>query len=592
MKRSLLFCAFVTFACSESGTLRHAGPDASAQDATTDSSGGGSKGTGGASGASGTGESGANGANGGTGGTSSGSSDASLDGASSNQDSGGPKNDAGFDGAPDGGDAHVMQVPVDIGASVLERNNHASRDGAFIEPAMTIADIRKIVRDPVFLPTFSGAMYGSPLYWEKGPGGKGLFFAATSGNDVFALDETTGAIVWQKNIGPSPTANGVPCGNIHPLGIISTPVIDPVTQTLFVAGAIGATSIERHEVHAFSVMDGSERPGFPVVVTGTSGGTTFNPVAQNQRSALSLVNGILYVAYGGHAGDCGSYHGWVFAIDAKDPKKMGAWATLGQGEGIWATGGMASDGDGVFAITGNNTAGATDHMLSDSEEVVHITGLGVLNRADENLHFPTIWRTMDSQDADYGSSSPVYVSVPGSIPEHVLATVSKAGHFYLLDPANLGGMGGELVDLPITSATDSVHGAPAAYRSSTGVHVVLTTDSDGLCPAPSPSGRVLMSILLSPGSPPKPKVEWCVLASGTTSAPMITTTDGTANAIVWYVRASSLLEGLDGNTGALVYNGSNAATYCPSRQWVAPIAVKNRIIVGGDGQLCAWNMPH
>jgi outer membrane protein assembly factor BamB len=498
--------------------------------------------------------------------------------------------DSGMDASADSGDTGVPPV-VDIGASVLERNNHPNRDGNFIEPGFAIPTIRNLIRDTTFVPTFPGALYGSPLYWEKGPGGKGLFFAATTGNDVFALAETTGAIVWQKNLGPSPTANGVPCGNIHPLGVVSTPVIDPVTETLFVAGAIGTTSIERHEVHAFSVMDGTERPGFPVVVTGTSGGTTFTPAAQNQRSALSLVNGILYVAYGGHGGDCGPYHGWVFGIDIKNPKKMGGWATLGQGEGIWATGGMASDGDGVFAITGNSTVGAADHLTSDSEQVVRITGLGVLNRVNKNLYFPGIWRTMDAQDADYGSSSPVYVSVPGSKPEHVLATVSKAGHFYLLDPANLGGMDGHLVDLPITSATGSVFGVPATFHSSTGVHVVLTTSGNAICPG-NPGGRALMSILLSPGSPPKPTVEWCASAAGTTSAPMITTTDGSANAIVWYMRASSLLEGLDANTGALVYNGSNANTYCAARQWTAPIAVKNRIIVGADGGMCGWTMPN
>ena len=71
------------------------------------------------------------------------------------------------------------------------------------------------------------------------------------------------------------------------------------------AGAIGTSSIMRHEVHALSVDDGMEKAGYPITVTGTSGGTTFTPPPQNQRSALSLVNGILYVAYGGHVGDCG-----------------------------------------------------------------------------------------------------------------------------------------------------------------------------------------------------------------------------------------------------------------------------------------------
>ena len=64
------------------------------------------------------------------------------------------------------------------------------------------------------------------------------------------------------------------------------------------------------------------------------------------------------MAYGGHVGDCGDYHGRVVAIDAKDPTKVAGWATGGRGEAIWAAGGMASDGDGVIATTGNRTADA------------------------------------------------------------------------------------------------------------------------------------------------------------------------------------------------------------------------------------------
>ena len=141
---------------------------------------------------------------------------------------------------------------------------------------------------------------------------------------MFALDETTGAQVWTHNIGSSPTANGgsPTCGNIHPLGIISTPVIDTATTppTIYVAGAIGTTSIMSHQVHALSTTTGAEVSGWPVDVSNaTSGSIIFDPVHQNQRSALSLVGGTLYVAYGGHIGDCGNYHGWVIAIDTQDP---------------------------------------------------------------------------------------------------------------------------------------------------------------------------------------------------------------------------------------------------------------------------------
>jgi len=160
-----------------------------------------------------------------------------------------------------GGTAAVL-----AGNSVLERNNHPSRDGHFVQKLLTKAAAATMTSDAGFAATFTGNMWASPLYLENGPGGKGVFFAVTTGNDVIALDETTGATVWTHNLGSSPTANGVSCGNIHPLGILSTPVIDASSRTIFVAGAIGTTSIARHEVHALSVDDGTERPGWPVDV--------------------------------------------------------------------------------------------------------------------------------------------------------------------------------------------------------------------------------------------------------------------------------------------------------------------------------------
>src|SRR5207237_8753857 len=88
--------------------------------------------------------------------------------------------------------------------SVLERNRNPSRDGNFPQPALTKAAAATMAPTPGFTANFTGTMFASPLYLENGPGGKGVFFAVTTGNDVYALDETTGAIVWQKNIGSSP----------------------------------------------------------------------------------------------------------------------------------------------------------------------------------------------------------------------------------------------------------------------------------------------------------------------------------------------------------------------------------------------------
>ena len=467
--------------------------------------------------------------------------------------------------------------------SVLERNNHASRDGVFVQPKLTHAAAGTLGREAGFTATFTGNMWASPLYLQDGPGGKGLFFAVTTGNDVFALDETTGATVWTHNIGSSPTQNGVSCGTIHPLGIISTPVIDAGKRTIYVAGAVGTSSIADHQVHALSVDDGSERSGWPASVKLTSGATTFMPPPQNQRSALSLVAGKLYVAYGGHVGDCGPYHGWVVAIDTSDPTKIGGWATGGQGEGLWAAAGMASDGTGVFALTGNNTTGSTTHL--DAEEAVRVTGMGT--KAD--AFYPASWKSMDDGDADLGASNPVYFELPGATPAKVLAVVSKDGKLYLLDAGNLGGMGGQKVAFPVANGTMAVHTAVATYTTAKGRYVVFGADTGAMCASGgSSTGKAVVSVLIPPGAPPAPSIAWCAPLSGPVTGPIATTTDGTHEAVVWYM-SNGKLNGVDADTGAAIYASSDS---CPGvRQWTSPIAVNGRIIVGGDGNLCAWSAP-
>src|SRR5262249_46753928 len=209
--------------------------------------------------------------------------------------------------------------------------------------------------------------------------------------------------------------------------------------------------------------------------------------------------------------------------DTTNPTRRGAWATMGQGEGIWAPGGMASDGTSVFAVTGNSTVGATTHM--DSEEVVRITGLGMLARTNQNFYFPTSWQTMDRQDADFGAMNPLYITVPGATPSNYVAALSKDGHLYLLDAANLGGMAGHVVDFVVTSGNAmAVRTVPTAYTTAEGVHVAFTVEAGTpRCPAGSPGLPVIMSVLIPPGSPPVPQVSWCSSLARPLTAPINTT---------------------------------------------------------------------
>jgi hypothetical protein len=487
--------------------------------------------------------------------------------------------------APTGGDAAGGPIDAAVGgtggappasASVLERNRNPSRDGNFIDGRLSKANAARMVLDPTFKAAFTGAMWASPLYLENGPGGKGVFFAVTTGNDVFALDETTGAVVWHTNVGPAAGANGVNCGNIHPLGILATPVIDAAARTIYISAAVGTGVIERDEVHALGVDDGKERPGWPVNVSQALG---FDPKPHNPRSALSLVNGIVYVAYGGHVGDCGDYRGRVVAIDTKDPTKVAGWATKGQGEAIWAAGGMASDGDGVIAATGNRTGPNGPHQ--DSEEVVRITGMATLSDA----FFPSSWQQMDASDADFGSNNPMLVDVPGATPSKMVVAIAKDGHVYFLDSKKLGGMGGQLVDFRVSSGAMSIWTAPTAYATAKGTYVALTIGAGPMC-QPTVGNQAVMGVLMGPGAPVKPQIVWCAAAGS--ASPISTTTDGHSEALVWFM-AGNKLKAVDGDTGAPVF--SSTETCAGVRQWTSPIAVKGRIITGADGHLCAWSVP-
>ncbi|MEI9948726.1 MAG: hypothetical protein WDO74_07015 [Pseudomonadota bacterium] len=572
----------VTQACGSSGSDGSPGGSSSvAGSHTTAGSAGSPVGTGGSGATAGAGANG-------------GSSTGGASGGVPGTPGGAPGTAGTAGGTPAGGSGGAP--PVSEGDSVLERNNNAARDGLFVQPKFTKTAIPTIAPDATFNTgaKFTGNMWASPLYLAPAAaGGKGLFFAVTTGNDVIAIDETSGATVWTKNIGTPAQANGVACGNIHPLGILSTPVIDAATRTIYVAGAVGnASTIQKHVITAYKADDGAAVAGFPVDTTGlTSGSVTFTAPPQNQRSALSLVGGKLYVGYGGHIGDCGAYHGWIVAVDTADPTKKAGWATLGQGEAIWAAGGFASDGTSIFPVTGNHTGsvGGDSRSTADSEAVVRLTGMAAFTRNDQNLYFPTTWKTMDTADADLGGSNSVLLSIAGATPASYIAAVAKDGNMYLLNPTNLGGMAGHVLTFKVSSGgAMAVKTSPTAYKTAKGTHYVFSTDSGAVCPGGA-GGKSIVSVLLKAGTDGKPTAaaEWCAPLTGAVTAPIATTTDGTANATVWFVD-SGKLTAVDGDDGTKLFASTD--TCSGVRQWTSPIATKGRVVVGGDTHLCSWSI--
>ena len=299
----------------------------------------------GADGAAGTGgPAGANGAAGaggpaGADGAAGASGPAGADGAAG---AGGVAGTAGTAGAAGTAGTGGTTVVVTPGDSVLMHHNHLNRDGVYVQPQLTKTAAAGLQQDTTFAAAFVGEVYAQPLYVDNGPGGTDLVIVVTEADTVYAFDASSGQQVWQTSVGtPVPLAS-LPCGNIDPFGITSTPVIDLASRTLFVAAMTtpDAGSTTAYEIFALSIDDGSVRPGWPVDMasTVTSGSTVFTPGVQGQRAALALVNGILYVPFGGLGGDCGDYRGWVVAIPIADPSDVQAWATARQGRRHLGTG--------------------------------------------------------------------------------------------------------------------------------------------------------------------------------------------------------------------------------------------------------------
>src|SRR6476469_977781 len=192
--------------------------------------------------------------------------------------------------------------------NVTQKNNNPSRDGLYIDSAFSPGNAANLVRDLNFDGTIVGNVHAQPLYIECGSNGP-MVIAVTASNNIYALNATTGTVIWSRtDIGP-PVTSGLPCGNVSPVGTIGTPVVDLASRSLFFDALIDGVT-KKHFIYSLNVDTGATNAGWPVDVnaTATYNGMTFSSLVQEERGGLALVNGIVYVSYSGYAGDCGIYH--------------------------------------------------------------------------------------------------------------------------------------------------------------------------------------------------------------------------------------------------------------------------------------------
>jgi hypothetical protein len=481
--------------------------------------------------------------------------------------------------------------------SVLTYHNNPARNGNFVVPSLTWDSARSLHLDPGFHPDFPGRLYAQPLYWQPPGSSAAMLIVATEDDSVHAIDAKSGSEIWTRSLGRPVPLSTQPCGNIDPLGITGTPVIDAATQTLYLDAMVGDASGAHQRIFALSLKDGSPLPGWPVDVAEAlaAHGRHFNTRFQNQRGALAILAGRVYVPYSGHFGDCGDYHGWVVGISLNDPRDIVSWSTRGRGGGIWAPGGIASDGRSLFVATGNTLDAAT---WADGQAVFRLAPDLAHNDRPQDFFAPADWKALDERDADLGGANPMPLDVPSaSGPEPLILALGKDAKAYILNRDNLGGIGGALVFQ--TVATRPIRTAPAAYPAADGVFVAFQAEG-AHCPAGGASARGasalgrdnnLTVLQIRAGSPPSLATAWCGAFSGA-GAPIVTTTDGRSNPIVWIVGAEGdeRLHGYRGDTGEPLFTGGGPGdTISGLRHFQTLLAAGDRLYVGVDDRLYAFS---
>jgi outer membrane protein assembly factor BamB len=270
-----------------------------------------------------------------------------------------------------------------------------------------------------------GAVYAEPLVVS------GMVIAATEGDSVYALDPATGKTLWSRKLGTPVRRSTLPCGNIDPLGITSTPAYDANSKTLFVVAEVKGPA---HILFALDPSDGAVRWSRNVDLPGHT------PKTHQQRAALAVGNGYVYIGFGGLAGDCGQYAGAIAGVPTSGSGSTISYTVPVKREGaVWATGGPVLDASGnLYISTGN---GSSTTVYDGSDSVVELSpDLKTISR-----FAPSIWASDNARDLDLGSLSPVLV--PGFV-----FIAGKRGTGYVLRQGNLGGIGHQVSSAGVCAA--------------------------------------------------------------------------------------------------------------------------------------------
>ncbi|MBV8675454.1 MAG: chitobiase/beta-hexosaminidase C-terminal domain-containing protein [Acidobacteriaceae bacterium] len=516
---------------------------------------------------------------------------------------------------------------VEAQTSVTTWHNDIGRTGQNLnETILTTSNVNATQFGKLFSQPVDGQMYAQPLYLPNvtiGGQQHNVVFVATENDTVYAFDaDSNGAAnanpLWQASMltaahGATAGATAFPASavsaDLAPLiGITGTPVIDPTTNTLYVVSKTLENNKAVQRLHALDVTTGNEKFGGPVLVTATISGTgngsvsgqlTFDPMWENQRPGLLLLNGIVYVAFGSH-GDGGPWHGWILAYNAATLQQTAAYnaSPNGTGAGFWLSGaGPAADllnpstqpYGRMFVPTGNGDYTGAIPYTNNMDYGDSILNLNLANGAPtvQDEFTPYNQATLDGEDGDVGSGGTMVIptQTTGSYP-HLLIQAGKTGTIYLVNRDQMGGYHG--TDNIVQEIPGGLHYSwnTAAYWNGT---IYFWGVNDKLKCFPLVNGQLSTSPTTSSESYGYPGSTLSISANGNTQG------------IVWSIDSEAytssgqaVLQAHDaGNCGTTLYSSATN----PSRdnpgvavKFAVPTVANGKVYVGTSNQLSVYGL--
>jgi hypothetical protein len=491
-------------------------------------------------------------------------------------------------------------------AAVLTYHNDDARDGAYLEEVtLTPSNVNatqfgKLASYPV-----DGQIYGQPLYLPQisiAGGTHDVVFVATQNDSVYAFDAdakgTQKTTFWHATLGVPVTKNDY--SGVSPVvGILSTPVIDATTNTIYVFAE--SSSGPLFTLNALDVATGKEKFGGPVEVTGTvagkgldsSGGNiTLEPECyQRMGLALNPVSNAIYIPFG----SCN--HGWVLAYDKITLKQIAIFNDTpdGAGGGLWASGGAPAIDDttgDVYLMSGADAGDQnyTPLLYNNSFLRLDPKTLSVLDffAPDDNSF-------LAQSDADLGSGANILMPDNGSNTPHEVLGGGKDGNIFLVNRDRMGGSNSSSNNVIQTvhtgvSQLDDIFSTPVYWNGFVYYH---------------PDGDVLHAFTWSNGLlSTKPSSSSTIAyrqhgATGSLSA------NGAANGIVWDVDDSNynrtgagsgfaVLHAYDAtNVANELYNSSQAGsrdTAGAALKFTVPTIANGRVFVGTSDELDIYGL--